>query len=272
MPRLNPDYDPDWKSRWERTHSLVEATHDKRHLAAMHHAFWCQFKTMAEIRDFHLNDVKQRAEAAGLELTDAVPYIDDDCTWDDISTAYNAIDDAINEYLCRGARFPHKHPADLEGFSDDDNSAQRFTEYYKYAGYHNFPSACHLTVEYQENRAYVCFTLLPDAGTSPINMIEDLATLIYRDELADRYEPGEVSWFTYHRFSGSFGHEGFMQARMTWDKRRKQFGRVEWVHFNSVPTSIAKTTELDGDDKPEALVRERQYATERMQEANSNEG
>jgi hypothetical protein len=270
MPILNPDYDPDWEARFDRAKNRVDKTHDQKHLTAMHHAFWCRYRTMAEIRDFHIDATKRRADAHALEIT-LIPHIDDDCTWDDISAVYNLLNDAIDEYLCRGGRPPYEHPEGLNAFFEDSD-AQRFTEYYQYDGFWH-PSACHLTIEFQENGAYVCFTLLPSSGTSPVNMIEELATKVYKDELFERYEPHEVNWYTYHRFSGTDGHEGFMQAMMPWDERRKEYGRVvEWRHFTSIPVSIVKTTVLDDADRPEPLVRPRQHLNNFAQETDIDEG
>lgn len=256
MPILNPDYDPDWKSRFDRALNLVDRTHDQNHLNAMHHAFWCQYRTMAEIRDFHINATIQRADAHDLELT-LIPHIDDDCTWDDISTVYSVLNNAIDEYLFRPARRPYRQPDGLDAFLDD-TSAQRFTEHYEYDGFQS-RSACNLTIEYQENAAHVCFTLLENSGTSPINMMADLATIVYRDLLFGRYEPQEVSWYAYHRSTlRGFGFEGFIQAIMRWDRRYKSYGAVEeWRHFSSIPVPIVRTTEADGDDRPEPLVRPR---------------
>lgn len=272
MPILNPDYDPDWESRFDRTKNLVDKTHDQKHLNAMLNTTWCKYRTMAEIRDFHINVTKQRAEAHDLELT-LIPHIDDDCTWDDISAVYRLLNNAIDEHLCRPARPPYQHPDGLDAFYDDD-SAQRFTEYYKYTGFWDTPSACHLTIEYQENAAHVCFTLIPDGGTSPINMIEELATIVYHDELFERYEPNEVSWYAYHRsIRGVHGFEGFMQAVMSWDRRNRRFGRVEeWRHFACIPNSIVRTTEIDGDDRPEPLVRPRRHSKSSAAESISDEG
>ena len=271
MPILNPDYDPDWESRFDRAKNLVDKTRDQKHLNAMHHAFWCRYRTMAELRDFHINATKQRADAHDLELT-LIPHIDDDCTWDDISTVYGVLNNAIDEYLCRPARPPYQHPDGLDAFLEDD-SAQRFTEYYEYDGFWS-RSACHLTIEYQENAAHVCFTLIEKSGTSAINMMEDLATIVYRDLLVERYEPHEVSWYAYHRsIKGVYGFEGFMQAIMRWDRRYKSYGRVEeWRHFASIPVPIVRTTELDGDDRPEPLVRPRRRSRGAGDEATSDEG
>jgi hypothetical protein len=53
MPILNPDFDPDWKARFERAQRRVDATGKPEHLPAMQNAFWSRYRTMAEIRDFH---------------------------------------------------------------------------------------------------------------------------------------------------------------------------------------------------------------------------
>lgn len=270
MPILNPDFDPDWEARFDRAKSRVDATRDPKDLSAMHNAYWSRFRTMAEIRDFHINALKRHAEVSGLEVT--IPYIDDDCTWEDISTVYCHIHDAITDYITRGSRLLNNHPEGLRAFFEDD-SAQRFTEYYEYVGFWNIPSCCQLTIEYQENEAHVCFTLLPNAGTSPINMIEELATMLYHNQLADRYDPEEISWYTYHDFKGLWGHRGFMQAVLSWDKRYKKYTKVQWLRFASVPAAIAKTTALDGDEQPEPLVRPRQIAaaTDNARESSSDE-
>ena len=254
MPILNPDFDPDWRASFERAKGRVDATHSADDLPAMHNAYWSQFRTMAEIRDFHIDLLRRKADAFGLELV--VPRIDDDCTWEDISIVYSYLEDAINEQIAQRDKFPNKHPEGLNAFFDDD-SAQRFTEYYQYTGFWDISSACHLTIEYQENEAHVCFTLLENAGTSPINMIETLATKVYHDELADRYDPEDVHWYTYHRFGGLWGHEGFTEALLSWDRRCKRYTRPQWMHFGAVPAAITKTTDIDGDAEHELVVRPR---------------
>ena len=253
MPLLNPDFDPDWKARFERAKRRVDATGNPEHLSAMHDAFWSRYRTMAEIRDFHFDAVRRKADIWDLEVT--IPHLDDDCTWDDIALVSSHIEDAINEHITQGGRLGHQNPEGLHAFFPDD-SAQRFTEYHQYTGFWDYPSACYLTIEYQEREVHVCFTLVLNAGTSPINMIEQLATSIYHDKLAGRYDPGEAKWYTYFRFAGPGGHEGFWQAVLSWDKQRKKYTKVNWRHFSSVPAVIAESAELDAEPQ-EPLVRPR---------------
>ena len=253
MPLLNPDFDPDWKARFERAQRRVDATRNPAHLSAMYNAYWSRYRTMAEIRDLHFDAVRRKAEICGLEVT--IPHLDDDCTWDDITLVSAHLEDAINEHLAQEARLRHQNPEGLHAFFPDD-SAQRFTEYYQYTGFWKFPSACYLTIEYQESEVHVCFTLIPNSGTSPINMIEELATSIYHDKLAGRYDPGEAKWYTYFRFREPGGPEGFMQAVLSWDKQRKKYSKVEWLHFSSVPAVIAESVEPETDPQ-EPLVRPR---------------
>jgi hypothetical protein len=267
MPILNPDFDPDWKARFERAQRRVDATGKPEHLPAMQNAFWSRYRTMAEIRDFHFDAVRRKADAWSLDVT--IPHIDDDCTWDDISLVYAHLDDAIDEHIARGGSLPHKNPEGLHAFFPDD-SAQIFTEYYQYTGFWDFPSACYLTIEYQENEVHVCFTLIPDSGTSPINMIEELATSIYHDRLAGRYDPEDAKWYTYFRFRGPGGNEGFIQAVLSWHKQRKKYAKVEWRHFSSVPGVIAESADLEMDPQ-EPLVRLRVIDAHNNKEADERD-
>jgi len=242
MPKLTPTYDPDWGPRFDRALAQANASNDSEDVAAMHRAFWAQFRTMAEIRDFHFDSLRKSAEVRNLELV--LPELDDDCTWEEIAEAYGHGDNAINEYMAEGYRSPYAHPSNLDAFHDDDVDAQRFTDRYNYVGFWNTPSACILTIEYQENTAYVCFTLIENAGTSPINMMEELATIVYHERLADRYKHSDVHWYSYFRFRGFTGHEGFMEAILNWDRKRRRYADVSWNHFPSVPRIIGETANL----------------------------
>lgn len=141
-----------------------------------------------------------------------LPELGDDCTWEEIGKVYGRGDDAINDHLAERYRKPYDHPADLNAFHDDDPDVQRFTERYEYVGFRKHSSVCILTIEYQEAEAHVCFTLVENGGTSPINMMEHLATIVYHEQFADRYEPEAVHWYAYFRLRGLDGGEGFMEA------------------------------------------------------------
>lgn len=255
MPIFNPEFDPDWQESFRRAKSKVDATRSADDLPAMHNAFWSQFRTMAEIRDFHINSLMRKAEAFGFELN--LPHVDDDCTWEEIIALNSYVDDAINDRIAYGNRPPRSHPEGLAAFLVDDGIGQRFTEYYEYDGFWDIPSACYLTIEYQEEEAYVCFTLLQIAGTSPVNMIETLATTVYRDHLADRYDPENIHWYAYVRLGRSSRNEHCMQAVLTWDRRRKEYTSAHWMHFGSAPPTIARIAELDDDAEQEPIVRPR---------------
>ena len=132
----------------------------------MHNAFWSRYRTMAEIRDFHFDAVRRKADIWDLEVT--IPHLDDDCTWDDIALVSSHIEDADAERHIAQGRLGHQNPEGYRHAFFPDDSAQRFTEYHQYTGFWDYPSACYLTIEYQEREVHVCFTLVPNAGTSPI--------------------------------------------------------------------------------------------------------
>lgn len=242
MPKLNPEYDPDWQGRFDRALAKANASRSTDDVAAMHKAFWAQFRTMKQIRDFHFDSLRKKAEISGLEII--FPELDDDCTWEEIAEAYGRGDDAINERYMERYKRPYAQPDGLEAFRDDERDAQRLIERLEYTGFWDSPSACIMMIEYQEQSAHVCFTLIKGAGTSAINMMEDLATMVYKDRLADRYDPNQVHWYAYYRFRGISGHEGFMEANVRWDRRRKEYQDASWMHFGSVSKVIADTAEL----------------------------
>jgi hypothetical protein len=242
VPILNPEYDPDWKGRFDRALAKANASRSSEDLAVMHRAFWAQFRTMREIRDFHFDSLRKKAEISGLEII--LPEVGDDCTWEQIAEAYGRGDDAINERYMENYKKPYAQPEGLEAFGDDNEGIQRQVERFEYSGFWGSPSACIVTSEYQGKSAYICFTLILGAGTSPINMMEDLATMIYKDRLSDRYKPDQVHWFAYFHFRGFTGHEGFMEACMRWDRKQKQYKDPSWTHFASIPRAIAETADL----------------------------
>jgi hypothetical protein len=248
VPILNPEYDPDWKRRFDRALAKANASRTAEDVAVMHSAFWGQFRTMREIRDFHFDSLRRKAEVSGLEII--LPELDDDCTWEQIAEAYGRGDDAINERYMEHYKKPYTQPDGLEAFGDDDAGIQRVVERLEYNGFWDSPSACVVTVECQEKSAHICFTLIMGAGTSPINMMEDLATMVYKERLADRYKPDEVHWYAYFHFRGISGHEGFMEAGMRWDRKQKQYKDASWMHFTSIPQVIADTADL-ADPRPD---------------------
>lgn len=248
VPILNPEYDPDWKGRFDRALAKVNASRNSEDLTVMHRAFWAQFRTMREIRDFHFDSLRKKAEVSGLEII--LPEVGDDCTWEQISDAYGRGDDAINERYVTHYKKPYAQPDGLDAFGEDKASTQRLVERLEYSGFWDSPSACIMTAEYQEKSAHICFTLIKGAGTSPINMMEDLATLIYKDRLADRYKPDQIHWYAYFHFRGISGHEGFMEACMRWDRKQKHYKDPSWMHFSSIPQVIADTVDL-ADPRPD---------------------
>ena len=239
MPKLNPTFDPDWKPRFDRALAKSNITHVADDVSTMHEAFWRQFRTMAEIRDFHFDALRKRAEGFGLDII--LPVLDDNCSWEEIIAVYHRGSSAIDDSTLESYRPPYMHPDGLDAFCDDQPDAQRFTERYEYVGFWNTPSACIMTIEFQEAAAHVCFTLINRAGTSPINMIEELAAKVYHEHLADRYGPAQAHWYAYFHIQTN---EGFMEAELRWDRRANTYVSQGWRHFGSVPQVITLTADL----------------------------
>lgn len=244
---LHPNYDPDWESRFDEAEERFNHALKMRDPAAIAEAaqaqrmaYWAQFRTMAEIRDFHFDALRRHAEAEKLILV--LPDLRDDCTWEEINTAYRVAWDALDDQLAERMRPPYRHPEYLDAFYDEPGG-HRFSTRYEYVGNWGAPGVCNLTIEYQEEHAHVCFTLLPNGGPSAINLMESLATRIYHEAFKERYEPTAIRWYAYFRRPGIGGREGFMQAHLIW--HRDRYTTVEsWHHYATVPRVIGETVYL----------------------------
>ncbi len=65
---------------------------------------------------------------------------------------------------------------------------------FRYEGFHGTPSRCHVVHLRYGNRILLAFGLMEDGGTSPTNMIEELATAMWkRFYPKDRFD--HIEWF-----------------------------------------------------------------------------
>ena len=288
MPTPNPEYDPQWETKWRAAKFRVDAVGRNDNI----HDMWTELeKRFSTIEEYHAELVKRLQ----LNFSDHAHVVEElfplDPAWSpaDMRAQYKVVSRELDYRswiaLVR-KRDRHRQPDGLTAFADPLRiGCDRRIERVRWGGLWGramSSSEAIVISELSPTEAHVCFLSPSVRGTFP-NISSDeagyvqLPTVYYREVLAARYRPEQVTWYHYvttggfetNRSSLPFDAEShwwqFRRAQFVWEPTRRR--RFLWIrreyaanffcrceswqsdkHYTSVPRSIGEAVLRYDDD------------------------
>lgn len=226
----NPYYDPYWKTEHDRHHeertrarlktdrlakagemdsedySRAKADFDRHHAAACHALLKKQHPTVQEYAEWLFREFRVDSEDFWASIP--IPEVDfaELRTVDEVDAAWRRIHTAVrNSAYEKRASLPAGQPQGLKASADPASPGlMRFwrhfdpTELYPRRYVSGSGVLALITVDQQEKGWHICFMQdWKSPGTSVTNVIERLATAIYREASAGRWPPLKRRWLAW---------------------------------------------------------------------------
>lgn len=153
----------------------------------------------------------------------------------DIDPASLRTDDSFFEHEAQIARRAYQDSRTARAATDEPEHTHYFD------GFHGFPSKCLVGYVREEGRALVAFSQYYGSrggGTSPTNLIEELAT-DWREQHCADLSP-EALW-VYDHWPADFSltnHEEFNRVRLAWNAAHREYVRPQWSRDEEAPDAI----------------------------------
>lgn len=261
MPTPNPEYDPQWETKWRAAKFRVDAVGRNDNV----HDMWTELeKRYPTLEEYHAALVERlRLNFPHVHehtVEELFPFpldtADTACSPTSLRAQYAVVFRELQRRewsaLVR-KRVHHHQPPNLTAFADPPRTGcERHIERVRWGGLWGrvtSPSETIVISELSPTEAHVCFLSPSARGTSPNFSSDDegyvqLPTVYYREVLADRYRPEQVTWYHYVTTGGFEANRNelpfdpwrhlweFRQAQFVWEPTRRQ--RFLWIRRECV--------------------------------------
>ena len=288
MPIPNPEYDPQWETKWLAAKCRVDAIGRNDNVRDMWSELEKRYPTIEEYHAELVNRLQFNYPDHAHAVEELFP-LDTACSPVDMRAQYKVVSREL-DYRSWTAlvhkRERHQQPPELAAFADPlPTGVERRVERVRWSaccGRELRASETLVVTERSPAEAHVCFLSPGVRGMSPHCSSDDegyaqLPTAYYHAMLADRYRPEQVTWYHYVTTGGFAANRSdlpfdpwqhlcqFRRAQFVWEPTRRQ--RFLWIrreyaadffhrreswqsdkHYTSVPRSIGEAVLRYDDD------------------------